>query len=106
MVKIYKLVIRATDKGTPALTSEPDDAVVNVMVTDVNDNDPILNPSDYMKTISEGSSTGTDVVTVVATDADSGNNGKFMFTIEDGNNAEKFSINMVSCPLIKTYLTQ
>ena len=92
--KSYTLTISATDKGSPSRKSIVD-AIVNVSITDVNDNKPVFNPVKYEKSVSESREIGFLVVTVTATDKDSNANGMVMYSITDGNNENKFEVDMV-----------
>ncbi len=76
---IYILDVTVTDGG-----SNTDTKTINVTVTDVNDNSPILSASD--KSVSEGT---TAVETVSATDADAGDSKTFSIS---GTDASYFSI--------------
>ena len=59
----------ATDKGTPSRSST---SRVYINVDDVNDNTPIFDPSSYSEEVPEDVAAGTSVVTLTATDLDSG----------------------------------
>lgn len=63
----YQFQVVAEDGGDP-----PKSATASVVVTiqDVNDNEPTFNPKQYDVVISEDSSPGTPLTTVVATDPD------------------------------------
>lgn len=63
----YQFQVVAEDGGDP-----PKSATASVVVTiqDVNDNEPIFNPKEYEVVISEDSSPGTPLTTVIATDPD------------------------------------
>lgn len=63
----YQFQVVAEDGGDP-----PKSATASVVVTiqDVNDNEPTFNPKEYEVVISEDSSPGTPLTTVVATDPD------------------------------------
>ena len=71
------------------VASNPDglNATRDVIVTilDVNDNSPIFEEDVYNANVLENSSTGTDVITVTASDADSGTNGLITYSITNGN---------------------
>ena len=57
----YKLTIRASDEGTPALSSSKD---VPIKILDVNDNYPIFTSQQYAGRISEDAAVGSQVVQV------------------------------------------
>ncbi|XP_076447693.1 protocadherin Fat 4-like [Babylonia areolata] len=64
----YSLVVRASDGGTPPLTST---AHVFISLNDLNDNAPVFTPQDFIVSVSEDAPVGTTVTTVTAADADS-----------------------------------
>lgn len=72
-VQHYILVVQAQDNGHPSLSST---LTVYCNVLDLNDNAPVFDPMSYSNEIFENVVIGTDVVTVSATDIDS---GKFEF---------------------------
>lgn len=57
----YKLTVRASDKGSPQLSSRKD---VPIKILDVNDNDPIFTQQTYSGEISEDAAVGSRVVQV------------------------------------------
>ncbi|XP_041929723.1 protocadherin alpha-8-like [Alosa sapidissima] len=82
----YNITITATDEGTPSLYSSK---VINVHVSDVNDNaprfsEPIINI--YLK---ENSPVGALISSVTASDLDINENGQITYTVmeNNGNNA-------------------
>ncbi|XP_078576868.1 protocadherin Fat 4-like isoform X2 [Branchiostoma floridae x Branchiostoma japonicum] len=60
-------------------------AVVNITVTDVNDNAPEFTKDVYEVEVNETATNGTAVAMVMATDIDSGDNGNITYTIISGN---------------------
>lgn len=90
----YTLVVRATDKGDAPMHSNPD-AMVTVTILDINDNDPKFEKQTYMVSIPETTAQQTVILTVKATDEDSGLNGEIMYAIVRGDAGTTFSINMV-----------
>ncbi|XP_060078069.1 protocadherin Fat 4-like [Ylistrum balloti] len=79
----YSCVIVATDmaKETPRSSS----AYVTVSITDVNDNAPVFDQSSYEVNISRDLSTGSEVIKVMATDADSGFNKQIRYILAAGD---------------------
>lgn len=69
-VQHYILVVQAQDAGHPVLSST---LTVYCNVLDLNDNAPLFDPMSYSNDIFENVTIGTSVVTVSATDLDSGN---------------------------------
>ncbi|XP_066303811.1 protocadherin Fat 4-like isoform X2 [Branchiostoma lanceolatum] len=70
-------------------------AVVNITVTDVNDNTPEFTQDVYEVEVNETAATRSGVVMVMATDMDSGDNGNVVYTIISGNE-NTFAIDAVS----------
>ena len=78
----YNLTVRATDGGTPGREKFAH-AYVFVMIYDVNDNTPVVTkivPSHVIK-IPENALVGSPLATVIATDADIGENARLRFGI-------------------------
>ncbi|XP_060076862.1 protocadherin Fat 4-like [Ylistrum balloti] len=71
----FSLIVQAVD-GVPALTAQ---CLVQVTMSDENDNTPTFNPTTYTVTLSEDSAVSTTVTTVTATDADSVSNNNNVF---------------------------
>lgn len=78
-----------TDNGSPRLR---DKVKVNVYITDVNDNPPKFLRAPYKVQISEGSSSGSQVVRMYTSDADEGLNGDVFYTLAAGNEEGRFYI--------------
>lgn len=68
-VQHYILVVQAQDNGHPSLSTT---LTVYCNVLDLNDNAPVFDPMSYSNEIFENVPVGTEVVTVSATDVDSG----------------------------------
>ena len=73
----YILVVRASDGGQPTSLSSTVSVYVNV--ADVNDNTPVFDPSSYSDEVDEAAPLGTSVLTVTATDQDTGKLDSFFF---------------------------
>ncbi|XP_044540963.1 protocadherin beta-2-like, partial [Gracilinanus agilis] len=71
------LTLTAMDGGVPPRSGS---AQVRVLVVDINDNAPVFAQPHYEVQISENSSIGSKVVTVSATDLDTGNYGEISYT--------------------------
>ncbi|XP_035670182.1 protocadherin Fat 4-like, partial [Branchiostoma floridae] len=67
-------------------------AVVDITVTDVNDNAPEFTKDVYEVEVNETATNGTAVAMVMATDIDSGDNGNITYTIISGNEQNTFAI--------------
>ncbi|KAK6636218.1 hypothetical protein RUM43_009876 [Polyplax serrata] len=97
-LNMYTLTIVASDGGNPRLSSS---ILFNVTVEDRNDNPPAFPNTALVRQILEGIPVNKAIVTVVAEDPDSGNNGKVMYSIasqepEMPNHEKHFGINPVT----------
>ena len=72
-----------------------DTTTVSVTVNNINDNDPVFNPSAYNLPISENMPVGSNIVTIMATDIDQVNVNDVMYSILSGANGD-FIIDPVS----------
>ncbi|XP_035505061.2 protocadherin beta-16-like [Scophthalmus maximus] len=86
------LKLIAVDGGTPHKSGTVN---IDITVLDANDNSPVFNQSVYKATVMENSAKGTYIITVNATDADSGSNGLIYYSISkmQGNIGSIFEIN-------------
>ncbi|XP_078395822.1 protocadherin Fat 4 isoform X1 [Cetorhinus maximus] len=75
----HELTISAEDGGWMKRTGY---LSITVHVTDSNDNAPLFSPEEYFPIISENAPSGTTVVQLNATDADSGANAVIAYAIE------------------------
>lgn len=67
-------------------------AFVRVEIEDVNDNEPVFNPSTYVMSISGQTQPGTEIVNVLATDRDSGIYGTVTYELIPGDLSSLFAI--------------
>ena len=90
--RAYQFTVQAVDLG---YSPTPVTAVVEVFLTDENDNYPIIetDPQPYLKTLREDDPIGTPVVSILAQDKDSGSLGSVTYSITAGNEANRFAIN-------------
>ncbi|XP_042275306.1 protocadherin beta-16-like isoform X22 [Thunnus maccoyii] len=72
------LVLTAVDGGEPQMTGTMQ---ILITVLDANDNAPVFTQPIYKASMKENSPVGTVVVTVTATDADHGSNGRITYSI-------------------------
>ncbi|CAG0913258.1 unnamed protein product [Notodromas monacha] len=79
-VQHYIFVVEAKDAGTPSLSST---VSVYFNVMDLNDNAPVFDPMSFSDRVYENTTVGAPVLTVAATDQDSGLNGKLEYTLEE-----------------------
>ena len=84
----YDLVLTCKDFGDKPLTSV---ARIKVRVIDVNDNDPVFSQLTYRGELIENNYIGASVLQVNATDIDSGDNGRIVYSIE-GQAADWFQV--------------
>ncbi|XP_061626492.1 protocadherin Fat 1a isoform X2 [Phyllopteryx taeniolatus] len=100
----YTLTVLAVDNGTPPLSGT---AVVNVDISDVNDNPPLFSQGNYSLIIQENQVQGTSVLQLPVSDRDASHNGlPFTFSITGGNAGDAFRIDqhgalLVAGPLSK-----
>ncbi|XP_053442225.1 cadherin-23 isoform X1 [Nycticebus coucang] len=80
--------MRASDNGSPTRAAE---IPVYLEIVDINDNNPIFDQPSYQEAIFEDVALGTVILTVTATDADSGNFAVIEYSLGDGEG--KFAIN-------------
>ncbi|XP_072938698.1 cadherin-related tumor suppressor [Epargyreus clarus] len=85
----YILVAQAQDSGHPSLSGT---VTVYINVIDLNDNAPIFDPMSFSNEILEDVPIGSPVVTISATDMDSGLNGKITYSITAGDDNHDFKI--------------
>ncbi|KAK2527877.1 neural-cadherin [Columba guinea] len=83
----YLVVVEARDGG--GLTGT---GTATILVTDVNDNAPVFLQRIYTAFVSENASINTEVAVVSVVDRDEGENAMVTFSILDGDNDRKFSI--------------
>ena len=86
----YELTISVSDGTTASVTQ-----AITIIVTDENDNTPVITAGQSFANVSEDSAAGTELGTVVATDADAGTTFQ-SWTITDGNSAGDFAIDQAS----------
>ncbi|XP_069002409.1 protocadherin-16 [Embiotoca jacksoni] len=71
----YTLTVRATD------SQHQTEANITILVEDINDNAPAFTHDLYQITLPEHTPPGSSVITVTATDRDSGENGKITYRV-------------------------
>ncbi|XP_072295769.1 protocadherin gamma-A10-like isoform X11 [Eucyclogobius newberryi] len=79
-VSEYNITLTVTDKGSPPLSNQKN---IQVKVSDINDNFPNFDESEYIWTIPENNSPGFYIFTVHATDADWGQNARISYFLEE-----------------------
>ncbi|XP_055053281.2 protocadherin Fat 3a isoform X6 [Misgurnus anguillicaudatus] len=91
--KDYFLTVEATDGGTPPLGAV---TMVNINLTDVNDNAPMFSRDAYSVSIIEDANIGDTVVKVTAEDIDSQANGDILYSIVSGDRENQFFIEPIT----------
>ncbi|KAM3611980.1 uncharacterized protein V6R79_000352 [Siganus canaliculatus] len=76
----YNITLTVSDQGSPPLSSSK---IINIKVTDMNDNPPKFDQSDYSKTVPENNSPGFSVFTLTASDADWGQNARISYFVDE-----------------------
>ncbi|XP_041362432.1 cadherin-23-like [Gigantopelta aegis] len=87
---LITLIIEANDNGSPPMTST---ASVIITVQNENNHSPQFSQTSYSQLISEIAKPGTYVLKINASDADTGLNGKILYSIASGGD-ENFDLNM------------
>ncbi|XP_037117404.1 protocadherin Fat 1a isoform X2 [Syngnathus acus] len=86
----YTLTVLVVDNGTPPLSAS---AVVNVDISDVNDNPPLFSQANYSLIIQENQVQDSSVLQLLVSDRDASHNGPpFIFSIAGGNTGDVFRI--------------
>ncbi|NWX69921.1 PCD23 protein, partial [Alca torda] len=89
MASSHRLVLLASDRGTPSLTST---ATVLITVLDVNDNPPVFSSPEYHIHVKESIPVGSHVTEVSANDCDAGTNAEITYAIISGNDRGHFHL--------------
>jgi len=85
----YELVVRATDRGVPP---QSDETRVVIVVTGENMDTPRFSVNSYQVIVPENEPVGSTILTVGATDDDTGPNGMLRYSISGGNERQDFSV--------------
>ncbi|XP_040297616.1 protocadherin gamma-B1-like [Bufo bufo] len=78
-VSSYNITIKASDKGSPEMTSRK---VFQVNITDINDNAPVFEKLLYTAFVTENNSPGASIFSIQAKDIDSDDNAKITYSIK------------------------
>ncbi|XP_077098966.1 protocadherin gamma-C5-like isoform X10 [Siphateles boraxobius] len=73
---VHKLILTALDGGDPVKSGT---IMIQVIVQDINDNEPKFEQSQYKASVHESTAFGSNVLTVKATDLDEGLNGEIQY---------------------------
>ncbi|XP_060065380.1 protocadherin Fat 4-like [Ylistrum balloti] len=88
--KNYLILVKAYQVDQPDLRI--DVTTLNLTVSDVDDNPPVITSTMFKASIPENTPKGVTVLAVTATDADEGENAKFQYKIENHVNPGGFEI--------------
>ncbi|RUS73770.1 hypothetical protein EGW08_018463, partial [Elysia chlorotica] len=77
-----ELVIQAEDSGSPSRLAST--AVVNITITDINDNAPVFLPEVYTVRVREDLPVGAVITTLTAHDMDEDVNGRVIYSFAEG----------------------
>ncbi|KAG9490977.1 hypothetical protein GDO78_006359, partial [Eleutherodactylus coqui] len=87
-VSSYNITIQATDKGTPEMSSRK---VIQLEISDVNDNAPVFEKLDYTAFLPENNLPGATVFRIKAKDLDSEDNAKIAYSTMSGSTEDPLS---------------
>ncbi|XP_076130279.1 protocadherin gamma-C5-like [Alosa pseudoharengus] len=96
-LKLFKIIIQATDQGSLSLSSN---ATIHVFILDQNDNAPtVIYPSAVMGSVSHqrmprSAKMGHLVTKVTAVDADSGHNAWISYRLVEATDSSLFAVNL------------
>uniref|UniRef100_A0A673FPT8 FAT atypical cadherin 1a n=1 Tax=Sinocyclocheilus rhinocerous TaxID=307959 RepID=A0A673FPT8_9TELE len=102
---VFRFSVRVHDMGIPRHFAEKA-ANVTIEILDVNDCPPQFNQDLYETTVLVPTYKGVEVITVNATDADSGPNSRLFYAIVEGNIGEKFKMDPVTGVITIQNVTQ
>ncbi|XP_069487405.1 protocadherin-23 [Ambystoma mexicanum] len=88
-ISAYRLVILATDRGTPPLNST---TTVFLSVLDANDSPPVFTSEKYYIEVRESTPVGSLVAVISANDCDVGDNADIHYSIVSGNDLGQFRL--------------
>ncbi|CAL4113150.1 unnamed protein product, partial [Meganyctiphanes norvegica] len=88
-IKQIIATVVATDGGSPPLSST---AIVNITITDVNDNPPVFNQPFYKVSALENTKVGEVILKISATDIDFGRNGVVYYSFPPNESRLPFEI--------------
>uniref|UniRef100_UPI003AACC89B protocadherin gamma-A11-like n=1 Tax=Centroberyx gerrardi TaxID=166262 RepID=UPI003AACC89B len=76
----YNITITATDEGSPPYSTNK---TINLRISDVNDHAPLFSQQSFTAFITENNSPGMSILSVKASDKDSGNNARISYFLDD-----------------------
>uniref|UniRef100_A0A8C5MBN5 Cadherin domain-containing protein n=1 Tax=Leptobrachium leishanense TaxID=445787 RepID=A0A8C5MBN5_9ANUR len=81
----YNIMILAADRGTPTISSNK---TIRLDISDVNDNPPVFLKSTYVAYVPENNLPGASIYHIQASDIDSGDNAKVIYSISTTSSEE------------------
>ncbi|XP_071024073.1 protocadherin gamma-A11-like isoform X26 [Oncorhynchus clarkii lewisi] len=78
IISDYNITITATDEGSPPLSSSK---IINLSVSDVNDNPPVFEEQSYSTYVTENNTPGSSMCSVTARDPDWRQNGTVVYSL-------------------------
>ncbi|XP_053092835.1 protocadherin gamma-A11 isoform X17 [Pangasianodon hypophthalmus] len=78
----YNITVMCADEGSPSLSSS---VTLSLQISDVNDNAPVFEKSSYEASITENNSPSLSIFTVKAIDADSKQNARVSYILEESS---------------------
>ena len=97
----YAILVEAHDSGHPPRMAV---ALVNIAITDVNDNSPEFVDRYLQVNVSEASTVGTQIVCLPTTDRDSLQHARTSFNISKGNINDTFSVTDEGVVILQRHL--
>ncbi|XP_058141949.1 protocadherin gamma-A7 isoform X1 [Dasypus novemcinctus] len=94
-LSVYNITVKATDGGTPPLSSETH---ISIQVADINDNPPAFHQASYLVYLPENNPRGASIFSVTAHDPDSEENARIAYflaedTVQEAPLSSYISIN-------------
>ncbi|XP_035525706.1 protocadherin gamma-A10-like [Morone saxatilis] len=80
VVPEYNITVRATDSGSPPLSST---TILRLRISDVNDNAPLFDQLSYVSYVTENNSPGMSIFSVKAQDTDWNQNARISYLLEE-----------------------
>ncbi|KAG8579347.1 hypothetical protein GDO81_010831, partial [Engystomops pustulosus] len=93
IISSYNITIQASDKGSPEMTSRK---VIQLDVSDVNDNAPVFEKLNYSAFIAENNLPGASILNIQAKDMDSEDNAKITYSIMSTDREEDLLSSYIS----------
>ncbi|KAG8430145.1 hypothetical protein GDO86_018396 [Hymenochirus boettgeri] len=89
----YNITIKATDRGSPPLSTTK---TISLEILDVNDNSPVFDQNQYIVYITENNLSGSSIFKVQASDSDLGDNAKISYSIVNKNTDDFPALSYIS----------